>query len=126
MSLRPPSINNVSIAGNIVRDAVVNHVGTNNVAVTTITVAHNQRYRGKDDKWQETVAFIDVEVWGTLADRAEEFYKKGVPVIVEGSLKSNSWKDKEGKSHSRILVRADRIHILSFPDKKDGSEEEEE
>ena len=122
MSLRPPSINHVSIAGNIVRDAVVNHVGANNVAVTTITVAHNQRYRGKDDKWQETVAFIDVEVWGTLAERAEDFYKKGIPVIVEGSLKSNSWKDKAGKSHTRILVRADRVHVLSYPERKETEE----
>ncbi|HPR17360.1 MAG TPA: single-stranded DNA-binding protein [Candidatus Cloacimonadota bacterium] len=123
MSLRPPSINSVSLAGNIVRDAVVNHVGSNNVAVTTITVAHNQRYRGKDDKWQESVAFVDVEVWGTFAERAEEFYKKGVPVIVEGSLKSNAWKDKDGHAHSKILIRADRIHLLDYPDKKEGEEE---
>jgi len=119
MSLRTPSINHVSIAGNIVRDAVVNHVGDNNVAVTTITVAHNQRYRGKDEKWQETVVFIDVEVWGALAERAEDFYKKGVPVIVEGGMKSNNWKDKTGKSHSKLLVRADRVHVLSYPEKKE-------
>ena len=123
MSLRTPSINHVCIAGNIVRDAVVNHVGNNNVAVTTITVAHNQRYRGKDEKWQETVAFIDVEGWGALAERAEDFYKKGVPVIVEGNLKSNSWKDKEGKSHSKLLVRADRVHVLSYPEKKEEEKE---
>ncbi len=124
--MRTPSINHVSIAGNIVRDAVVNHVGNNNVAVTTITVAHNQRYRGKDEKWQETVAFIDVEVWGALAERAEDFYKKGVPVIVEGNLKSNNWKDKEGKSHSKLLVRADRVHVLSYPEKKEEEEKEKE
>jgi single-strand DNA-binding protein len=122
MSLRPPSINSVSIAGNIVRDAQVNHVGSNNIAVTTITIAHNQRYKGKDDKWQEAVSFVDVEIWGAMAERAEEFYKKGVPVIVEGSLKSNNWKDKDGRSHSKILIRADRVHLLSFPDRK-GEEE---
>lgn len=122
MNWRTPPINNVSIAGNIVRDASVNHVGDNNIAVTTITVAHNQRFKGKDDKWQESVAYVDVEIWGTLAERAEDFYKKCVPVIVEGSLKTNSWKDKEGKNHSRLLVRADRVHILSFPDKKEEDE----
>ena len=122
MSLRTPGINSVSLAGNIVRDAVVNHVGTNNVAVTTITVAHNQRFRDKDDKWQESVIFVDVEVWGPQAERAEEFYKKGIPVIVEGTLKTNNWKDKEGKSHSKLLIKADRIHLLNYPDKKEDEE----
>ena len=88
-------------------------------------MAHNQRYRGRDNKWQESVSFIDVEVWGTLAERAEEFYKKGVPVIVEGTLKSNSWKDKDGRTHTKLLVRADRVHLLSFPERKDDKDDEE-
>ncbi len=117
MSFRTPSINSVSLAGNIVRDAVINHVGENNIPVTTITIAHNQRYKDKADKWKETVSFVDVEVWGALADRGD-YYKKGVPVIVEGSIKENQWKDKEGKTHSKVILRADRIHILSYPEKK--------
>lgn len=116
--IRTPSINNVSLAGNIVRDAVINRVGENKVPVTTLTIAHNQRYKGKDDKWQETVSFVDVEVWGALAER-EDYYKKGVPVVIEGTLKENQWKDKEGKSHSKIVIRADRVHILNYPDKKE-------
>ncbi|MCD4795869.1 MAG: single-stranded DNA-binding protein [Candidatus Cloacimonetes bacterium] len=118
MSNRTPGINHVSIAGNIVRDAVVNRVGEKKTAVTTITIAHNQRYRDKSEKWQEKVIFADVEVWGPMAERAEDFYKKGIPVIVEGSLKENQWKDKEGKNHSKILIRADRVHVLAYPEKK--------
>ncbi|MCF7913451.1 MAG: single-stranded DNA-binding protein [Candidatus Cloacimonetes bacterium] len=117
MSFRNPSINSVSISGNIVRDAEINHVGDANTPVTTITVAHNQRYKAKDGKWQETVSFIDVEVWGPLAER-EDYYKKGVPVIVEGILKGNQWKDKEGKSHSKVIVRASKVHVLVYPDKE--------
>lgn len=122
MSFRTPSINSVSISGNIVRDAEVNHVGEANTPVTTITIAHNQRYKAKNGKWQETVSFIDVEVWGALAER-EAYYKKGVPVIVEGTLKANQWKDKEGKGHSKVVIRAAKIHILVYPS-KDAKEEE--
>ena len=117
MSFRTPSINSVSLAGNIVRDAVINHVGENNIPVTTLTIAHNQRYKDKTDEWKETVSFVDVEVWGALADRGD-YYKKGIPVIVEGSIKENQWKDKDGKTHSKVILRADRIHILSYPEKK--------
>ena len=124
MSFRTPSINSVSISGNIVRDAEVNHVGEANTPVTTITVAHNQRYKAKSGKWQETVSFIDIEVWGALAERGE-YYKKGIPVIVEGVLKGNQWKDKEGKGHSKVVVRAARIHVLVYPDKEEKEEEKE-
>jgi len=124
MSFRVPSINSVSISGNIVRDAEINHVGESNTPVTTITVAHNQRYKAKSGKWQETVSFIDVEVWGILAERGS-YYKKGIPVIVEGVLKNNQWKDKEGKNHSKIMVRASKIHVLVYPDKEEKGKEEE-
>ena len=124
MSFRVPSINSVSISGNIVRDAEINHVGEANTPVTTITVAHNQRYKAKSGKWQETVSFIDIEVWGVLAERGE-YYKKGVPVIVEGVLKGNQWKDKEGKGHSKVVVRAAKIHVLVYPEREEKDEEKE-
>ena len=123
MSFRTPSINHVSISGNIVRDAEVNHVGEGNTAVTTITIAHNQRYKAKSGKWQETVSFIDVEVWGVLAERGD-YYKKGIPVIVEGVLKGNQWKDKDGKGNSKVVVRAAKVHVLVYPE-KEGKEKEE-
>ncbi|MDP8268886.1 MAG: single-stranded DNA-binding protein [Candidatus Tenebribacter davisii] len=117
MSFRTPSINNVSISGNIVRDAEINHVGEAKTPVTTITIAHNQRYKAQNGKWQESVSFVDVEVWGVLAERGD-YYKKGVPVIVEGILKGNQWKDKEGKGHSKVVVRAAKIHVLVYPEKE--------
>ena len=125
MSFRTPSINTVSISGNIVRDAEINHVGEAKTPVTTITVAHNQRYKAKSGKWQEAVSFIDVEVWGALAER-DAYYKKGIPVIVEGVLKGNQWKDKEGKSHSKVVVRAAKIHVLVYPEKEEKEEKEED
>ncbi len=124
MSFRTPSINTVSISGNIVRDAEINHVGEANTPVTTITVAHNQRYKAKSGKWQETVSFIDVEIWGALAERGD-YYKKGVPIIVEGVLKGNQWKDKEGKGHSKVVVRAAKVHVLVYPEKGDKEKVEE-
>jgi single-strand DNA-binding protein len=117
MSLRTPSINNVTVAGNIVKDAEIRRIGDNNTAVTRITIANNRHYKDKDNNWQDTVTFVDVELWGPIAERSEEFGKKGIPVIVEGSLKENRWKDKEDKNHSKLQIRAERIHVLNYPEK---------
>jgi len=115
---RTPGLNFVAVAGNIVRDAETRKVGGNNTSVSNVTIANNRNYKDKEGNWQETVSFIDVELWGPLADRAEDFAKKGAPVVVEGSLRENQWKDKENKSHSKLLIRADRIHLLNYPNKK--------
>lgn len=119
MNVRTPSFNFVAIAGNIVRDAEIRKVGENKTAVSTVTIANNKNYKDKDGNWQENVSFIDVELWGVLAERSEDFAKKGTPVVVEGSLKENQWKDKENKSHSKLLIKAEKIHVLTYPEKND-------
>lgn len=116
---RSPNFNFVAIAGYIVRDAEVKRVGDNGMAVTTITVANNQNYKDRDGNWQEAVNFVDVELWGNLAERSDNLAKKGTPVAIQGSIKENQWRDKDNKTHSRILIRAERVNFLTYPDKND-------
>ena len=117
MAIRTPNINNVTLAGNIVRDPEIREVGEKKTKVTTITVANNRPYQDKDGKWQQETTYVDAEVWGLQAEKLGEYGKKGTPVILEGNLKLDKWEDKEGKSHSKLLVRADRVHILNYPEK---------
>ena len=112
---RVPSINQIIISGNIVQDAVVKHVGANNTAVTTIRIANNQSFLNKEKEWQDKTTFVDVEIWGSRAEKGEKYYKKGIPLIIEGDLKENQWEDKEGKKHSKILIKANKVHVLEFP-----------
>ena len=117
MAIKTPYINNVTLAGNIVRDPEVRRIGEKNTPVTTITVANNRPYQDKDGNWQQETNFVDVEVWGKQAEKLGEYGEKGTPVIAEGNLKMNQWEDKEGKSHSKLLIRADKIHILNYLEK---------
>ncbi|MEA3475392.1 MAG: single-stranded DNA-binding protein [Candidatus Cloacimonadota bacterium] len=117
MAIKTPNINNVTLAGNIVRDPEIREVGEKKTKVTTITVANNRPYQDKDGKWQKETTFVDAEVWGLQAEKLGEYGKKGTPVIVEGNLKLNKWEDKEGKSYSKLRIRANRIHILNYPEK---------
>ena len=78
--------------------------------------------------WHFVVVDNPEEV-GVLADKTTiplsklNRFTKGVPVIVEGVLKGNQWKDKEGKGHSKVVVRAAKIHVLIYPDKEEKEEE---
>jgi single-strand DNA-binding protein len=116
--MRTPSMNNVTLAGNIVKDVEVRRVGDNGTAVATITIANNKRYRDKENNWQELATFVDVELWGSLAERSDDFAKKGTPVIVEGALRNNRWKDKDDQFHSKLQLRAEKVHVLTYPEKE--------
>ena len=123
MSVRTPSFNFVAMAGNIVRDAEVKRVGDDNHAVSTLTIANNLNYRDKQGNWQTLVNFVDVELWGPPAERMEEYAKKGIPVVVEGSLREKQWKDKNNNSHSKMIIRADKVHILTYPETNSKKQE---
>jgi len=117
MTIRTPNINNVILSGNIVRNPEIRQIGKKKTAVTNITIANNRNFQDKDGKWQKETTYVDAEVWGSQAEKLSEYGKKGTPVIVEGNLKLNQWEDKDGKSHSKLLIRANRVHILNYPEK---------
>ncbi len=110
------SLNNVVISGNIVHDAEIKHVGEKNTALTKFRIANNQRYLDRDNNWQDQTVFIDVQVWGMQAEKGEKNLKKGIPVVVEGTLKEEKWDDKNGNKHTKILIHSKKIHFLAYPD----------
>jgi len=113
MSTKTPNINSVILGGNIVADPEIRKIGDKKTPVTTVTIANNRRYQDKDGEWQEVTAFVDVELWSSLAEKIGQQAKKGTPVIIEGTLKQDRWEDKNGNKQSKLLIRADRVHILS-------------
>ena len=77
----------------------------------TLRVASSRRYLTEDDKgrrvWADTdLLFVDVEAWGEFAKNLRRCLRKGMPVIIVGSLNSSQYTDKEGIKRSRMIVRA--------------------
>ncbi len=112
MGKRSPSINHITISGNIVHDVEVKEVGTGKTHICNVTIANNQHYKDKEGNWQENSFFFSIEAWASLAERLGEHGKKGDPILVEGLLKEEKWKDKDDNNHSRIKIRAEKIYFL--------------
>lgn len=107
-------INRVMLAGNLTRDPVLRKTGSG-VSCADLSLAVSDGYAGKDGKNQETTCFIDVVAWEKQADACSEYLQKGAPVLVEGRLQYDQWKDKEGNPRNKIRVRADRVQFLGRP-----------
>jgi single-strand DNA-binding protein len=62
----------------------------------------------KTDDAGSNTCFIDVEAWERLADFHAPRLKKGMEVVIRGSLVQRRWKDQENKLRStyKIVARA--------------------
>lgn len=107
-------MNKVMLVGNLTRDPVVRKTATG-MAVADMALAVNDSYRGSNGKSEESTCFVDVIVWDKQAEHCGEYLQKGSPVLVEGRLQFDQWKDKEGQARSKLKVNAQRIQFLGKP-----------
>lgn len=111
-------MNSVNLIGNLTRDVEVRYVGQNNTAIATLGVAVNS---GRKD---DPPVFVDVDVWGVVAENCAKYLSKGSKVGVVGRLKQESWEDKEsGKKRSKILVVASNVQFLNSKGSAEATDE---
>lgn len=112
--LRVPDLNKVLIAGRLTRDPELRYT-SNNMAYCKLGMANTRHYKGKDGNRNEETLFIDVTVWGQMAEWVGEKLKKGRAVLVEGRLRSSEWDDKEtGQRRTRMEINAERVVPLEW------------
>lgn len=106
------SVNKVILIGNVTRDPEVKFTSKGS-AVTDVALAINRNYTLDNGEKREEVTYVDVELWGRLAEIAGEYAKKGRPVYIEGRLRLDSWEDKaSGQKRSRLKVVGESLQLL--------------
>ena len=107
------NVNKVILIGNITRDLEVKRT-PKGTAVTTLGLAINRKYTTDKGEKKEDTTFVDVDVWGRLAEICGEYAKKGHPIYIEGRLRVDTWDDKaSGQKRTRLCVLAESIQLLS-------------
>lgn len=111
--LRMPDINNVIIAGNLIRDPSFRHTTTGGIPVANFAIASNRKFKDNSGQWKEDVCIIGVVAWYKLAESCYQNLKKGSAVLVEGELQSRSFKTEEGFNRNIIEIKSRRIQFLN-------------
>lgn len=101
-------MNLVVLRGNLARDPELRVVGQNKTAVVNFTVATSREFTRADGTRDKTTSFIVCEAWDTGAVAVSNSLKKGDLVMVEGSLRNDSW-EKDGVKHSTMKVRVNNF-----------------
>lgn len=92
------------LTGNIATDIELRQVGE--TVVTSINLAVRDNFK------KDTTHFIRIEAWGKTAELLNQYCAKGSKIGVEGSLKVDKFKDKEGNNREVTKVNANRVEFL--------------
>ncbi len=109
------SVNKVILLGNLGRDPELRYT-PNGTAVANFTIATNETWKDRDGQKQEHTEWHRIVVWGKLAEICGEYLRKGRQVYIEGTLRSRTYKDKEGVEKSVTEVRADNMVMIGRSD----------
>lgn len=83
------------------------------VAIAEFSVATKRLgNRNEDGSWNYDTDWLDVVAWDQLAETAVANLRKGSRVRVMGSLRADTWEDRDGNKRKRVVVRADDIMYL--------------
>ena len=102
-------LNHVALQGRLTRDPELRSTGSG-IPVTSFSLAVNGK---KDD-----TTFIDCVAWRGTAEAICQYLGKGRMMVVEGSLQSREWNDKDGNRRKSIEINVSQFH---FCDKKESA-----
>lgn len=113
------SVNKCIFIGNLGQDPYVHYMPSGD-AHASFSIACTESYNDKHGQRQEKTEWVNIVIFGRLAEIAGEYLKKGAPVYIEGRLQTRKWQDKEGQDRYTTEVRADRMQMLGTRSGGDG------
>lgn len=112
----------LTIEGNVTGDVRV-HTFNDGSRVANFTVAVNSSKKDQQSgKYEEVGAqFFDCSAPNHLVDAVVNNVRKGVPLLVAGTLDFRDWTSREGKSGTAMELRVDKIgYSFRFHDVQGG------
>jgi single-strand DNA-binding protein len=112
-------INKVILVGNLGRDPEVRYAQSG-MAICKLSVAVNEREKD-GDQWVDRAEWFRVTVFGKTAENAAQYLQKGRQVYVEGRLKTDKYKDKEGVERTSTEVVGSVLQFLGSGEGRDAA-----
>ena len=106
-------INKVILVGRLGKDPEVRST-PGGTSVAKFSLATDERFTDKNGEKQERTEWHNVVAWGTLGEICGQYLRKGKLVFIEGSIRTDSWDDKEsGQKKYRTEIVARDMKMLA-------------
>lgn len=104
-------VNNVTLVGNLGADPDVIYLD-NGRAKAKFSIATNEVWFDRNRQKQTHTEWHKVVAWDKKAELVEKLCRKGTSILIDGKLRTESWKDGEGNSRSEVFVLLDEFRLL--------------
>ena len=102
-------MNSVTLIGNLTRDPELSYTPSQ-AAKCQFTMAINRPKRQGEDQGAD---YIRIVVWGKTAENCDRYLAKGRKVAVSGSIRTGSYKNKNGDTVYTTDVWANSVEFLN-------------
>lgn len=110
------NLNKVMVIGNLTRDPEIKYTPKGS-AIADVALAINRSYTTDSGDKRDETTYVDIVLYGRLAEIAGEYLRKGRPVYIEGRLKLDTWDDKQtGQKRSKMRVVGEALQLLGSRD----------
>jgi len=114
------SINKVILIGRLGKDPEVRSIPSG-ATLVRFSIATDERFTDKSGAKQERTEWHNIVAWDKLGEICGQYLKKGKLVYIEGSLRTESWDDKEsGQKRYKTEIVAQRMQMLDKRGDDDG------
>ena len=104
------NLNNVVLIGRLTKDPELRYIAGSGTAVCECTVAVNRDYKNQQGIYETDYFFVSL--MGKAAEYVANNMPKGMLVSVQGSIRIDQFKDKEGNMRSFPKIQARTIQRL--------------
>ena len=106
------SVNKVILIGRLGKDPEIRST-PQGTTVAKFTLATDERFTDRSGEKQERTEWHNIVAWSKLAEICGQYLRKGKLVYIEGSIRTDSWDDKEsGQKRYRTEIIANQMQML--------------
>ena len=114
------SVNKVILVGRLGKDPEIRSTPSG-TSVAKFSLATDDKYTDRSGEKQERTEWHNIVAWGKLAEICGQYLKKGKLVYIEGSIRTDSWDDKEsGQKKYRTEIIANTMQMLDRREEGQG------
>lgn len=105
-------INKVILVGRLGKDPEIRST-PGGQTVTRFSLATDERFTDRNGEKQARTEWHNIVAWGRLGEICGQYLRKGKLVFIEGSIRTDSWDDKEtGQKRYRTEIVARDMKML--------------
>ena len=101
-------LNHINIMGRIVKEFELLKTG-NGRSYCHFRIACDRDRTGRDG--EKITDFLDATAWGSTAEFIHKYFAKGDPILLDGSIYTTSWKDRNGNARYGVEINVNDVYF---------------